>query len=124
MRIALCYDLLNKDEKVVSRLYKDVIDRSADSLIRYEASLRYFGFEFLRNTKNKNKDLIVFLEPPADIKNSLNKNLMEAKWQMRLRNFIVDGNYEMAITYLKKIPFDELLPEKSVFKKDGAAALT
>ena len=125
MRIALCYDFLNKDEKAISRLYKDVIDRSADSVVRYEASLRYFGFEYLRNTKNKNKDLAVFIEPPSDIKDSLDKNLIEAKWQMRLRKFIVDGDYEKAITYLKEIPFNDLLPEKrGVFRKDGAAALS
>lgn len=125
LRIALCYDLLERDEAVIRRLYKDAIDRSANSTIRYEASLRYFGFEFLRKIKDKKDELDAFIEPPVDVANNLSKELLKSKWLMRFRKLIVDNDFENALIYLKKLPMDSLkLEERTVFRKDGAAALT
>jgi len=125
LRIALCYDLLEKDEGMVQQLYRDAIDRSANSKIRYEASLRYFGFEYLRKLKERKDELSAFLEPPVDVESNMTQDLLKAKWQMRMRKFILDGEYENALVYLKKLPMEKIKPEeRSVFRKDGAAALT
>ena len=89
----------------MSHVYKDVIDRSADSSVRYEASLRYFGFEYLRNKKNKNKDLTVFIEPPLILKNSLSKNLIEANGKCDCENLSSMEIMIKRLTYLKENPF-------------------
>ena len=67
LRIALSYDLINENEKKVSRMYRDVINRSADPYVRYEASLRFFGMDFLRNDKSRNDESIIFINPPEEI---------------------------------------------------------
>ena len=125
LRIALGYDLLGMDKKVVSRLYKDSIDRSSNPEIRYEAYLRYFGFEYLRNERQRNEELIAFIDPPIEIENKLSKNLLKAKWQMRFRSYIVREAYDKSLIYLKNIPLKDLtLEDRIVFERDGAAALT
>ena len=125
LRVALAYDLLSKDEKTISRMYREVIDRSGDPEIRYEASLRYFGFEYLRKIKNIKDELMAFVEPPLEIKENLSKNLLKAKRLVRLRSLIVQKDYKNALTYLQQLPLDELITEeRDVFRKDGSAALT
>ena len=71
LRIATSYDLVGRNPKIVLKLYKDAIDRSADPAVRYEAALRYYGYSYLRKLKQRDVELNAFIEPPIEIERNI-----------------------------------------------------
>ena len=122
LRISLSYEILDKDSKSISELYKNTINKANDFETSYEAKIRYVAFENLRN-KNISKSNIekrIFLEL-KNKESSLNKNLKKLLWLVRLRLFIVDKDYKKALTYLNALPLIKMKNrEKGVFLGDGA----
>ena len=120
LRIAMIYDLKDKNFKEVKELYKSAINKSTDQVIRYESSIRYVALSSIRNKKPTKKEIEerVFLENETI---TLTKEMKKALWITRLRTFIVDEKYQDALTYLAAIPLNSLTPfEKRVFEGDGA----
>ncbi len=123
LRIALAYDLQNKDEGKVLELYKSAIDRSQDRQTSYEARIRYVALRTIRKLKTNASDLEtrVFLENDNRLGSTLSKDLQKLLWIVRLRTFIVDKKYQEAMAYLKSIPLQSFkTEEKRVFEGDGS----
>lgn len=125
-RLALSYDLLNKDISKTLLLYKDVVNFSSDPASVYEAKLRIVGITLARKkeiTKEDREYLSFFDKTPAEEKN-LNKNLLKLLWQTKLRVKINNKEYEEALAFLQLIPLDTFSSvEKKVFEGDGAEAV-
>lgn len=121
LRIALSYDLLDKDINKVALLYLSAINRSQSQDISTEARIRYVALKSVRKKKLTKSDMEkrVFLEFDEKIK--LSKNLKKLLWQTRLRSFIVDQKYKQALSYLSALPLSSLSKiEKRTFEADGA----
>jgi len=123
LRIALSYDLMNKDPKKTLDLYKNAINLASDPAIRYEAKVRYVGLRAARKTEPTEKDLetIVFLEQSAAERKSISNDLRKLLWLTRLRTMINSEKYSDAIAYLSTIPLETLkLIDKRTFEGEGA----
>lgn len=123
IRIALSYDLLNKDPKKVLRLYKDAINKNPELGSRYEAKLRYVGFRVARKRElsDEDKEVIVFIDGDDGEKKSINPNLRKLLWLVRLRTMINTQKYDDALAYLSSIPIENLRRvEQRTFHADGA----
>lgn len=121
LRIALASDILGKDDKVVLELYKNTINRSQDKNVSLEARIRYVAFRTIRNRKVEKDDLEtrIFLDKGENTK--LSSDLERLLWLTRLRTFIVDKDYEKALTFLTALPLSAMKPlYKKVFEGDGA----
>jgi TolA-binding protein len=123
LRLALSYELLDKnaDENLI--LYKNAIDRSTDPAARYEAKLRYVAFRIARklNPTEQDKETEIFLEQSPDEAKAISSDLKKLLWLVRLRVFIASKNYDKALAYLTSIPLDSFKPaERRVFEGDGA----
>lgn len=121
LRIALMYDITDKDIDKVALLYKNAINRSQSFDISYEARIRYVGLETIRKKKLGPQDLEkrVFLDLPEEQK--INRNLKKLLWQTRLRTYIADRDYRRSLVYLSVIPVTSLTPvERRVFEADAA----
>lgn len=121
LRLALSYDLLDRPEAEVEKLYRLAIDRSPVFDVTMEAKLRYVALRNLRKytPDNSDKEVRIFLDIDEKIK--LDKNLTKLLWLVRMRLFMMDRNFEEGLAYLTAIPIDGLLPEeKRVFSSDGA----
>jgi len=121
LRIALASDILGKDNKVVLELYKNTINRSQNKNVSLEARIRYVAYRTIRNRKTNKSDLEtrVFLDKGENAQ--LSKNLERLLWLTRLRTFIVDKEYENALTFLTAMPLASMKPSfKKVFEGDGA----
>ncbi len=123
LRIALSYDLLDKETNKVVKLYEDSINKSAKMDIRTESKLRYVGLRVNRNKELTKRDLetISFLNLADAEKKSLSKNNRKLLWLTRMRSMIVTEKYEEALAYLSTIPVDNLrrIDQRS-FYADGA----
>jgi hypothetical protein len=123
LRLALCYELLDRDATENLVLYKNAIDRSTDPAARYEAKIRYVAFRMARKLTitDADKDTEVFLEQSPDEAKALSPDIKKLLWLVRLRIFIATKNYDKALAYLTSIPLDALKPaERRVFEGDGA----
>ncbi len=123
LRIALSYDLLNKDTKKVLELYKSAINAASTDKVRYEAKLRYVGVRAVRkrNPSDEDKETVVFLEQTPAERKSLDQKLRKLLWLVRVRSMINFEKYNDAITYLSTIPLDSLrLIDKRTFEGEGA----
>ena len=123
LRIALSYDLLNKDIKKVLQLYKNSINSASDARIRYESKLRYVAVRASRkrNPNDEDKETIVFLDQSPAEKKSLDEKLRKLLWLVRVRSMINFENYSKAIAYLSTIPVESLrLIDKRTFEGEGA----
>lgn len=123
LRLALAYELLDREVGETLVLYKNAIDRSTDPSARYEAKLRYVALRVARkvNPVEADKETEVFLEQSPDESRALNANLKKLLWLVRLRYFIANKEYEKALSYLTSIPLDSIKPaERRVFEGDGA----
>ncbi len=123
LRLALCYELMDKDASENLVLYKNAIDRSTDPAARYEAKIRYVAFRMTRkiNPSEEDKDSEVFLEQSPDESKVLSFELKKILWLVRLRMFIASKEYDKALAYLTSVPLDSLRPaERRVFEGDGA----
>jgi tetratricopeptide (TPR) repeat protein len=122
LRIALSYDLLDRDPKIVSELYKNAIDRSARDKISLEAKMRYVAYRKIRKKHLTEADkrvslLLNFKEGESLFDNHLKKML----WSVRLRSYIVDKEFFKGLSYLNAIPVSSLKPsERRMFNGDGA----
>jgi hypothetical protein len=99
----------------------DTFNRSQDSLVSAEARIRYAALRSVRKIDPKEADLEnrAFMDIDENIKlTNKHKNLL---WLVRLRSFIVDGNYTKALAYLSALPLTGLKPvDRRVFQADGA----
>lgn len=123
LRIALIYDLLDKDYNEVSKLYKTAINRSQNPEASLEAKIRYVALRSVRKIKQnaEDKETRVFLEKEDLTKNITNQELVKLLWLVRFRTFIVDHEYTKALSYLSVLPLDKMSPaDVKVFEADGA----
>ncbi len=123
LRLALTYDLQEKDPKVVKELYKAAIDRSTDAKTRFEAKIRYAALSVARKYELNSEDLekLIFLNASNDERAHWDYNLKKLLWQTRLRTQIAQKRYQDALTYMASIPLESLNQfEQSVFIADGA----
>ncbi len=124
-RVAISADLLDGKRSDVVSLYKRAIDLSSIPKARYEAKLRYVGYEFLRSKKEKRSQNILSLMEYSKIEEQqLDENLKKLLWSMRLRSFIVNSQYNKAITYYQTIPLNIMtFYDREVFEQDFHEAL-
>jgi hypothetical protein len=126
LRLALGYELLDRNVGENLILYKNAIDRSTDPAARYEAKLRYVALRIGRkiNVNSDDRETEVFLEQSPDETKVLNNNLKKLLWLVRLRVFISSKEYDKALAYLTTLPLDSLKPaERRVFEGDGAEVI-
>ena len=123
LRLAISYELMDREMTETLVLYRNAIDRSTDPAARYEAKLRYVALRGARkiNPTEEDKEAEVFLEQSPDESKALSPELKKLLWLVRLRLFITNKNYEKALAYLTSIPLDVIKPaERRVFEGDGA----
>lgn len=123
VRLALSYEILGKDMKLVLELYKNAINRSSAPEARYEAKLRYTAIRLARKTAPgaEEKETALFLEHDVDETKALTPNLKNLLWLVRLRTFINQGHFDEALAYLSSLPLDAMRPsERRTFEGDGA----
>ena len=124
LRIALSYDLLDRNPKQVKELYKSAIDRAPLGDTSYEARLRYVGFTSLRKIRptKQEREERVFLENEGKVK--LTKNLNQLLWLVRMRLLILDKEFKKALSYLTAIPVKTMQPlHQRIFEGDGAEVI-
>lgn len=123
LRIALCYDLLERDYQQTRELYRNAINRSQDLEVSFEARVRYVAMRSVRPLEitSGDREVRVFLDRDRRRAQSLNQDQRNLLWITRLRTLIVDERYQDALTYLNTIPLASLPPAiKRVFEGDGA----
>jgi tetratricopeptide (TPR) repeat protein len=123
LRLALGYELMDREIGETLVLYRNAIDRSTDPAARYEAKLRYVALRIARklNPDEEDKETAVFLEQSPDETKAMTADLKKLLWLVRLRFFIGTKDYEKALAYLTSIPLDTIKPaERRVFEGDGA----
>ncbi|OIQ16831.1 MAG: hypothetical protein BM556_14320 [Bacteriovorax sp. MedPE-SWde] len=121
LRIATASDILGKPAKVVLELYKNTINRSQVREVSLEARIRYVAYRTIRKRKTTSEDIEtrVFLDKGDDKK--LSKDLERLLWLTRLRTYIVDKEYQNALSFLTALPLSSMkLSYKKVFEGDGA----
>ena len=123
LRIALSYDILEKDPKEVANLYLEAINKSGDFGLSYEAKIRYVGLINARqiNPSEADKEKLAFLNLKDGDEKKLNKKIIHLLWLVRLRVLISEQKFSEALSYLNAVEMVKLLPaEKRVFEADGA----
>lgn len=123
LRLAVAYELMDREITETLVLYKNAIDRSTDPAARYEAKLRYVALRIARkiNPTEADRETEVFLEQSPDETKAFSPDLKKLLWLVRLRLFIATKDYEKALAYLTSIPLDTIRPaERRVFEGDGA----
>ena len=121
IRIALCYEIMNKELPLVKRLYKNAMNRSTSSEDRYEAAIRYVGAGYLRAEKKmKLSDAETFLEAPKSLQGKeLSNDLKNLLWITRLRSLIVSEKYNLAFDYYNNLPLENIqMKDRKVFYGD------
>lgn len=122
VRIALAYEILERNVKETLELYKNAINRSQDDEVGQEARIRYVALRSVRKKKitDADREVRVFLDRKKT-KEKLSKNIKKLLWIVRLRTFIVDGKFKKAFSYLNVIPLQNLsFHEQRAFESDGA----
>lgn len=125
VRIALSYEILGDDNKKVMKLYKNAINRSVDEETQMEARIRFVAFTSVRkfNPDAQDKEFRIFLNRKNKDKR-LPKEMEKLLWQVRLRIFINDQEFDKALSYLNAIPLKTFTStEKRVFESDGAEVI-
>lgn len=123
LRVALSYDLLDKDPKKILELYKSAINRSTLPEVRYEAKLRYVGMRIARKIKLDDTDLetLAFIDQTDQEQKVVKNDLMKLLWIVRLRTLIVQDKLKEALAYITSLPLNSLKPAESrTFAGDGA----
>ncbi len=126
LRIALCYELLGKDLNLVSKLYRNAIDRGSDVLDRFEASIRYVGVALLRKKDRISySEAESFLNIPKGISSTaINGDVKKILWLTRLRSLIVAGKLGLAKDYFYELPLDKIsFEDRKVFFGDFSEIL-
>lgn len=126
-RLALCYEMLEKDVNQTLELYKRAINRSQNFDSTYEARLRYTALRTVRKRNLKKADMEMrALLSIKDTKKKpvLSRDIKKLRWLVRLRTFLVDEKFNEALSYLTAIPLNSMKPSvKRVFEGDGAEAI-
>lgn len=121
LRVALMYELMEKDINQTIVLYKNAINRSQNRDVSTEARIRFAALRSIRKLNLNEKDLEFRAFMDFDENTKLTKNHKKLLWLSRLRGFIVDKEYLKALTYLSALPLTSLKKiEKRVFEADGA----
>lgn len=123
LRMALCYELLDRPAAETISLYKSAIDRSPYPETRFEAKLRYVGMRLDRKYNPSADDIEseVFLDQAVDEKKIMTPDLKKTLWLVRLRSFVNRRMYDNALAYLATLPIDTLRPaDQRVFEGDGS----
>lgn len=123
LRLALAYELMDREVGENLVLYRNAIDRSTDPAARYEAKLRYVALRVARKIKTNEDDreTEVFLEQSPDESKAMSAELRKLLWLVRLRVYVSNKDYEKALAYLTSIPLDAIKPaDRRVFEGDGA----
>lgn len=123
LRMALCYEYLDKPAPETIVLYKNAIDRSPYPEYRFEAKLRYVGMRLARKLNPSADDIEteIFLDQAVDEKKAMTPDLKKTLWLVRLRSFINRRKYDEALAYLTSLPIDTLRPaDRRVFEGDGS----
>ena len=117
LRLSLIYDLKNEELKLVKTLYKNTVDRSSNSLDRFEASIRLAGVSLREKQKVNNAYL---LEMPKNLSTgNVPLNIKKLLWLTRMRLLIKNGDYELAQKYFENLPIDRIpLVDRMVFYND------
>ncbi|MBT3235212.1 MAG: hypothetical protein HN353_04620 [Bdellovibrionales bacterium] len=123
LRVALSYEILDRDIDQTLELYHNAINRSQDFRINYEARLRYVALRTIRKLKTTPQDLEVrsFLNIDELQRQKLGGDLKTLLWLVRLRSYLVDQKWGKALTYLNAVPLATIRPSVSrIFHGDGA----
>lgn len=123
LRIALCYDFLERDFEQTKELYRNAINRSQDLDVSFEARVRYVAMRSVRPIEitEADKEIRVFLDRDRRRAANLSNDQRNLLWLTRLRTLIVDQRYQDALTYLNTVPLASLSPAvRRVFEGDGA----
>lgn len=123
VRIALIYDILDKDYEELVKLYKGAINRSQNDEASLEAKIRYVALRTVRKVhpSAEDRETRIFLEKEDLTKTIKNQELIKLLWLVRFRTFIVDHEYTKALSYLAALPLDKMSPaDVKVFEADGA----
>lgn len=122
VRLALSYEIMEKDYSQTAELYKNAINRTAQKKIQYEAKIRMVGLQYIRNLNPSTADLesVVFLDRKSNETFELGDELEQLLWLVRLRTFVKSEKYEKALSYLKAIPITSMMQAKTrSFISDG-----
>lgn len=123
LRIAMCSDLMDRNYQETLDLYKKAIDSSIDSVVSYEARIRYVAFRSVRKyvLDDRDREIRIFLETDKNSNTTADKNLTKLLQQVRLRTLIVDGKHKEALAYLSLLPMVSMPKiDARVFDGDGA----
>ncbi len=123
VRLALCYEVLEKDIKKVRELYLRAIDRASVSKARYEAKIRYVGLTMARqiNIDENDKFNLAFLDQSVDERDSISPDMKKLLWLVRLRSFINAKEYKKALEYVQTLPLESMNAlDKIVYREDWA----
>lgn len=126
-RLALCYEILERDVNQTLELYKRAINRSQNFDSTYEARLRFAALRTVRKRKLNSKDME--MRALLDVKKTkkmpvLSREMKKLRWLVRLRTFLVDEKFTESLSYLSALPLNSMKPsEKRVFEGDGAEAI-
>jgi TolA-binding protein len=122
VRLALSYEIMEKNYMQTAELYKNAINRSSQKKVQYEAKVRLVGLQAIRKIEptKEDKELKVFLTRKSNETFELGDELEQLLWLVRLRTYIKDEAYEKGLSYLKAIPITSMLKAKSrSFIADG-----
>lgn len=126
-RLALCYEILERDVNQTLELYKRAINRSQNFDSTYEARLRFTALTTVRKRKlnAKDKEMRALLDVKKTKKMPvLSREMKKLRWLVRLRTFLVDEKFTESLSYLSALPLNSMKPsEKRVFEGDGAEAI-
>lgn len=123
VRMALSYEIMEKETPKVLNLYMNAINRSSHPKARYEAKVRYVSMLNARKYKPTKADIDVmsFLEHTVDEKKYIDDDMKILLWLTRLRSFINKKQYREALSYITTLPVKTLRPVlKRMFQGDGA----
>lgn len=127
VRLALSYEILEKDYAQTAELYKNAINRASNKKTQYEAKVRLVGLQVIRKkeTTEADKELEVLLTRKSNENFSLGGELEQLLWLVRLRTYIKKEDYDKALSYLRAIPVDSIIQSKKrTFLADGAEIIS
>lgn len=127
VRLALSYEILEKNYSQTAELYKNAINRASQKKVQYEAKVRLVGLQAIRKLEPTaaDKELIVFLDRKSNETFELGDELEQLLWLVRLRTFIKAEQFEKALSYLKAVPITSMLQAKArSFTADGVEIIS
>lgn len=122
-RLALSYEILEREIPKTKNLYIEAINKSTNPKARYEAKVRFVALTNARKYKptEQDKEYMVFLEYEEDEKKQIDNNIKTLLWLTRLRSFINKEEYKEALSYISTLPVKTFTPVlRRMFQGDGA----